>query len=140
MNRKRIKEFHCIVDGLKRIRKDIGIYQRRAENSSGKLMTDIARGSSPEFPYIETRTKIESYDHSKEDEYIRKLRCREAEFDCMIMEAENWLEEIQDPTLYNIFAMKMKNNMTDSQIAAELGYSRSRITQIINKYLQPDKD
>ena len=58
----------------------------------------------------------------------------------MVMEAENWLKEIQDPQLYGIFRRKMKDNMTDSQIAEELGYSRSRITQIINKYLQPDKD
>jgi len=58
----------------------------------------------------------------------------------MVMEAENWLKEIQDPQLYGIFRRKMKDNMTDSQIAEELGYSRSRITQIINKYLQLDKD
>ena len=84
--------------------------------------------------------KIESFDHSKEDEYLRELRRREAEFDLMVMEAENWLKEIQDPQLYGIFRRKMKDNMTDSQIAEELGYSRSRITQIINKYLQLDKD
>ncbi|MEI3515845.1 MAG: helix-turn-helix domain-containing protein [Clostridia bacterium] len=58
----------------------------------------------------------------------------------MVMEAENWLKEIQGPQLYGIFRRKMKDNMTDSQIAEELGYSRSRITQIINKYLQLDKD
>ena len=114
--------------------------QKKAERSGGKLMTDVARGSSPEFPYTETRMKIESFYHSKEDEYLRELRRREAEFDLMVMEAENWLKDIQDPQLYGIFRRKMKDNMTDSQIAEELGYSRSRITQIINKYLQPDKD
>ena len=140
MDRERMKAFHCIMGELKRIRKDIRTYQKKAERSGGKLMTDVARGSSPEFPYTETRMKMESFDHSKEDEYLRELRRREAEFDLMVMEAENWLKEIQDPQLYGIFRRKMKDNMTDSQIAEELGYSRSRITQIINKYLQLDKD
>lgn len=59
MDRERMKAFHCIMGELKRIRKDIRTYQKKAERSGGKLMTDVARGSSPEFPYTETRMKIE---------------------------------------------------------------------------------
>lgn len=140
MNRERLSQYRHIESTLKRLRKDIKRLRGRAEASTGEVIPDVAKGSSPEFPYTATRVKIESIDHTKQDRYLRLLAIREAEYGEMIIEFEEWLSEIKDPLRYDIFVMKTRDNMTDKQIGDELGYSRSRITQMINGYLQEDKD
>ena len=140
MERERLTQYRHIESALKYLRKEIRRLERRAAASEGEIMPDIAKGSSPEFPYAKTRMKIESIDHTKQDRYLRLLAIREAEYDEMLIELENWLSEIKDPLKYDIFSMKIRNNMTDKEIGLELGYSRARITQIINDYLQEDKD
>lgn len=136
MDKQRIKEFKYLESALKQLRKEIKQLSSRAERSSGKVISDVSKGSSPEFPYIETRMKIESIDNTKRDSYLRLLSIREAEYTEKIIELEEWLSEIKDPLVYSIFKLKLRNNLTDKQIGDELGYSRSRITQIINDYLK----
>lgn len=140
MNRDRLLQYRHIESALKNIRREIKRLRRRAEESTGETIPDVAKGSSPEFPYAATRIKIESIDHTKQDRYLRLLTIREAEYEEILAELEDWLSEIKDPLRYDVLSMKTRNNMTDKQIGDELGYSRSRITQIINDYLQEDKD
>ena len=140
MNRERLLQYRHIESALKNIRREIRRLKRRAAESTGEIIPDIAKGSSSEFPYAVTRIKIESIDHTKQDRYLRLLTIREAEYEELLAELEDWLSEIKNPLRYDIFSLKMRNNMTDKQIGDELGYSRSRVTQIINDYLQEDKD
>ncbi len=137
MDRGRLEQYEKLSAELNRLRKEIRKIDKAAKrNEEGVRIPDIATGSSPEFPYIQTRIKIESVDRSKYDRYVRELKCREAEYYEMIIELEEWLKDIKDPLLYRIFKWKMKDGMSDQRIADELGYSRSRITQIINGYLK----
>lgn len=140
MNRERLIQYRQIESALKTLRKEIKRLHRQAEQSHGTVIPDVAKGSSPEFPYTSTRIKIESIDHTKQDRYFKLLTIREAEYQEMLLELEEWLSEIDEPLKYNIFSLKMRNNMTDKQIGDELGYSRARVTQIINNYLREDKD
>lgn len=140
MNKERLKEFRHIEAALKTIRKDIKRCSKCIEQSTGTIVHDVTLGSSPEFPYIARHYQISGVDTSSRDKYLKILRRREADFNDKILEFEEWLEGIEDPLEYNILRLKVKNNLTDGQIGAELGYSRSRITQLINAYLSLDKD
>lgn len=136
MDRERLEQYRHIEAALKLIRKDIAQINKAINRSTSKVIPDIARGSSSEFPYIETRFKIESYDFRKKDRYMAKLRRREADYEEKLLELEEWLEAEPDPLIYSIIKLKLRNNLTDEEIGAELGYSRSRITQILNNYLE----
>lgn len=136
MDKERLEQYRFIEAALKSIRKDLAAYSRNAERSQGRLISDVAKGSSLEFPYTERRIKIESYDHTAHDKWLRKLKLREAEYEEILKDTEEWLEKINDPIIYSIFRLKLKDNLTNQQIGNELGYSRSRITQIINAYLK----
>lgn len=138
MDKERLEQYRFIEAALKSIRKDLVAYSRNAERSQGRLISDVAKGSSLEFPYTERRIKIESYDHTVHDKWIRKLKLREAEYENLIREVEGWLDSIDDTLIYTIFRLKLRNNMTNQEIGDELGYSKSRITQLINAYLRED--
>ena len=137
MDRERLEQYEKLSAELHRLRKEIRQIDRAAKrNEEGITIPDVATGSSPEFPYIQTRIKVESVDRRKFDEYVNKLKSREAEYQEMVIELEEWLEDIQDPLLYRIFKLKLKDGMSDKRIGTELVYSRSRITQMINGYLK----
>lgn len=137
MNKERIKQYKAIKCALTQIRKDIEEYTKKAE-TPGKLMSDIAKGSSAEFPYLPTRMKIESYDNTRQTKYIKKLKRRKQEYENMIEEVEEWIDGIDDPLLYAIFRMKLRNNMTEEEIGRELGYSQQRINQLMRAALKED--
>ena len=101
-------------------------------------MTDVAKGSSPEFPYLPSRMKIESIDNTTEDKWARLLREREAEYAEAIEEVEEWVNHIDDPLIYHIFRQKLRYGKTNAEIGEELNYSRQRIDQLINGYLKED--
>ena len=138
MNKKRLEQYKYIVAALDSIRHDLKTYAGRAERAEGHVITDVAKGSSPEFPYLETRMKIESVDNTTGDKWTRRLRQREAEYEHMIADVEEWVDQIEDPLLYFIFRKKLRENMTNAQIGEAVGYSRQRIDQLINEYLKED--
>ena len=138
MNKKRLEEYRSMVKALEGIRKDLRKYASRVERSEGHVMTDVAKGSSPEFPYLPSRMKIESIDNTTGDKWARLLREREAEYEKAIEEVEEWVDHIDDPLIYHIFRQKLRHGKTNAEIGEELNYSRQRIDQLINGYLQED--
>lgn len=136
MDRERLEEYEKLQKGLSFLRKEIRKTENAIRRNNGTTIPDIATGSSPEFPYIRTKVKIESVDLTRHDEYVRKLKKRETEYQNLVVELEDWLEDIQDPLLYTIFKLKLKDGLSDKQIGEELGYCRSRITQLINEHLK----
>ena len=137
MDRERLEQYEKLNAELSRLRKEIRQIDRAAKRSEdGICIPDVATGSSPEYPYLHTRVKVESVDKRKFDGYIQKLKSREKEYHARVIELEDWLEDIEDPLLYRIFKLKLKDGMSDKRIGDELGYSRSRITQMINGHLK----
>ena len=66
------------------------------------------------------------------------MRRKEAELQDEIAKLEEWLEGVEDGLTYSILRLKLRNGLSDAEIGRELGYSRSRITQIINDCLKED--
>lgn len=75
----------------------------------------------------------------KNGEQMQRLKKREAEYQKTKADVEEWIDQIKDPLAHAIFCMKLEG-ITDKEIGAQLGYSRSRITQIIEKKLAKPKD
>lgn len=75
----------------------------------------------------------------KNGEQMQRLRKREAEYQKTKADMEEWINKIEDPITHAIFCMKLEGK-THKEIGAQLGYSRSRITQIIEKNLGKPKD
>lgn len=138
MNKKRLEEYRNMTVALESIRKDLRKYASRVERAEGHVITDVAKGSSPEFPYMPSRMKIESIDNTTGDKWARLLREREAEYAETIAEVEAWVYQIEDPLLYHIFRQKLRHGKTNAEIGEELNYSRQRIDQLINGYLRED--
>ena len=137
MTKNKIKAYRAIESALKQIRRDIDLCQKKIEKP-GKLISDVAKGSSPEFPYLATRMKVESYDKTGQTKYIERLKRRERDLFEALTEVEEWLEDINDPIIYSIFRMKLRNNMSEEEIGRELGYSQQRINQLVREALKED--
>ena len=75
----------------------------------------------------------------KNVEQMQRLKTREAEYQKTKADVEEWINKIEDPLAHAIFCMKLEGK-THKEIGEQLGYSRSRITQIIEKNLGKPKD
>lgn len=138
MDRKRLKEYRAIEAAIKSIKKDIERTARRIDTAKRIPASDSVKGSSTEFPYIETVQRIQGYNIREEEKLLARLRRKEAELQDEIAKLEEWLEGVEDGLTYSILRLKLRNGLSDAEIGRELGYSRSRITQIINDYLKED--
>ena len=47
---------------------------------------------------------------------------------------ENWLDSVPDPEMRDILRLQYINGLTQEEIAAELGYSRSAIAMKLNRF------
>lgn len=137
MTKDKIRAYRAIEAALKQVRKDIELCRKKIDKP-GRLISDVAKGSSPEFPYLPTRMKVESYDKTDQVKYIELLKKREQDLAGLIEEVELWLSDMNDPTIYAIFRMKLRNNMSEEEIGKELGYSRQRINQLVRAALKED--
>ena len=138
MDRKRLKEYRAIEAAIKSIKKDIERTALRIDTAKRIPASDSVKGSSTEFPYIETVQRIQGYNIREEEKLLARMRRKEAELQDEIAKLEDWLEGVEDGLTYSILRLKLRNGLSDAEIGRELGYSRSRITQIINDCLKED--
>lgn len=135
MTKERLEQLKYIEKSLKEIRDDIAKLNRSIAQSTGRVFTDIAKGSMMEFPYIERHYEIQGVDMSHYDQLNVKLREKESKLQEKLFELENWLDGIEEEKLYLIFRLKYREGMTNKQIGEKLNYDHSRISQLINNYL-----
>ena len=57
-----------------------------------------------------------------------------------IHDMEDELEHIEDPVIRNIFRLYYQDGLSEEQVADQIGYSRSRISQMINEFWSGQKD
>ncbi len=138
MTKERLERLRYIEKALKAVKDDIQKLNRRIANSTGRNCADKVKCSMSEFPYIETRCRIEGVDRAAYYRLKAKLERKEAELQERFSELEDWLEGIEDEKLYLIFRLKYRNGMTNKEIAEEIGYDKSRVSQLINGYLRSE--
>lgn len=136
MTKERLNELRFIEKSIKSIQNDIKKTTDDLQDAKEKVYTDVVKGSIPEHPYIERHVQIKGIDCSSHEKLIKRLRERENELQEKLLDLEKWLDGIEDERLYLIFRMKYRNGLTNKEIADELGYDKSRISQLISGYLK----
>lgn len=140
MTKERLEELRYIEKSIKVIQGDIKKINEDMQNVTGKVCTDVVKGSTSEYPYIERHFQIEGVDYHSYERLRKKMQVKEQELQSKLAELEEWLEEIEDERLYLIFRMKYRNGLTNEQIGREIGFTAGRISQMIHKYLRESKD
>lgn len=136
MTKERLEQLKYIELALKNIRDDIAKLNLSISQSTGKVFTDVTKGSMTEHPYIERHYTVEGVNMSSCDRLRAKLRVREDELQERLLELETWLEGIKNEKLYLIFRLKYRKGMTWGQIGAEIGYHRTRVSRLHDEYLK----
>lgn len=124
--------------------KELGLYKAlktRIERNEKKLERLKARdipvingkvkGSSPNYPYIETHYNVQMYEPKEMDKYSTHIHNLEK---CInddkkrIQQIENFINSIEEPELQVIFEMRVYDKMGWIEIAAELDEDKDRTT------------
>lgn len=135
MDKKRLKRHRGNKSRLKRIDQKITeLCSREVEVVSGKVV-----GSSEDFPYIEVRTSVQMYDPEENDNLNKQIRRKEAERFALwkeVHEVEEYIENIPDPEIKDIFELSFVEGKKQREIAEQLHIDRSYVSKKINSYLK----
>lgn len=137
MDKKKLKQYRALLKEQEINDKAIDkLYDRAAEIPTvlGKVV-----GSSKDFPYTEVRTTVQMDEPRESDEIERRLRIRKVrqeQIRSAVVEIEEFISGIPDSTDRQIFELMYLEGKKQREVAEAVGYSRSRISQIIGIYLK----
>lgn len=137
MTKKKLKQYGALKREIELIDTKLDQLYDRQKNIPTVL--GKVKGSSPEFPYIETRPTV-YMDEPGESDQIKKLirmkTSRKTAAMDTVLEVEEFIAAIQDSTARQIFELTFLEEKKQQEVADQVGYSRSRISQIIKEYLK----
>lgn len=97
------------------------------------------KGSSREFPYIETHMTV-IMDEPKRSDSIARQRIinqkRKERVNKIMIDIEEFIAGIPDSTHRQIFEMVFLDGKTQQDAGEIVGYSKGRVSQIISQYLK----
>lgn len=137
MTEKEVIQYNALIARVERNKEKIlDLKLKEIPVISGKV-----RGSSPNFPYIETHMCVEMKEPKENDKIIRRIRALEKcveEDGRKIEEIDKLYADITDNELKTIFDMRVYEGKTWYDIAAELGEDKTRTTysRKLKKYLE----
>lgn len=137
MTKKRLKQYRALLKEQELNDKAIDkLYDRAAGVPTvlGKVV-----GSSHDFPYTEVRTTVQMDEPRESDEISRRLRIRKArqdEINKEVLEIEQFIAGISESIDRQIFELTYLHGKKQREVAEAVGYSRSRISQILSAYLK----
>lgn len=137
MDKKTLRQYRALLK--EQILNDKAIdklYDRAAQVPTvlGKVI-----GSSHDFPYTKVRTTVQMDEPKEADEIERRLRIRkerQEQIRAAVLEIEQFIAGIPDSNARQIFEMAYIEGIKQHEIADEVGYSRGRVSQIIDQYLK----
>ena len=118
------------------LKKELKIYARQ-ENIPEVL--GKVTGSSLDFPYTEVRTTVKMSEPKENDAIKRLIRIKEKrkeEVNRLLVEIEEFIAGIPDSITRQIFELTYIDGKKQREVATTVRYSRSRVSQIINRYLK----
>ena len=137
MDKKTLKQYRALLRERELNTKAIDRLYDRLDNVpvvAGKVV-----GSSRNFPYTEVRTTVQMDEPVESDEINRRLKIREdrqEKIRAAVLEIEEFIAAIPDSAARQIFEMSYIEGKRQREIADTIGYSRGRIPQIINQFLE----
>ena len=135
MDKKKLSQLRPLKKELELIDKKLDRLYDRQENVPVVLGKVV--GSSKDFPYTEVRMTVQMDEPKEADEISKQMRKqRREQVESLITEIEQFIAEIPDSRDRQIFELIYIDGKKQREVAGIAGYSRSRISQIINGYLK----
>lgn len=136
MDKKKLHQYKSLLREIPKLKKDIANLEKRLSNIpvvAGKVMK-----SSDNFPYIEEYLSVEMQEPKLATELKMQIKIKEelleqSERDKTAI--EKFISEIPNSNDRQVFGMYFLENKKQQTIARILGYERSSISKIVNKYL-----
>jgi DNA-directed RNA polymerase specialized sigma24 family protein len=125
------------LEQLKSLKQEVKQLQDEIRNMP--LTTDSVKGSMAEFPYTYHSIKIEGIDQSTAKRLRNKLERKLKELQESILEMEIWLDTVNDSETRTILRLTYRNGLTQEEIGAEMGYSRSAVEMKIKRFFEKNK-
>ena len=137
MDRKRLDQYRALQKEIPKLKNKIKNLEERL--SKVPIVSDKIMKSSDSFPYLIEHLKVEAEEPKaateiKKQIMINEKRLVDAEREKTIIEV--FVKNIPDSTDRQIFEMIFLQGKKHWEVADELGYSRSRITQKISEKLK----
>ena len=137
MTKKKLKQYGALRKEIEIIDDKLDkLYERQSNIPT--IMGKVT-GSSSEFPYIEVHTTVQM-DEPGEADSVKKLisikKARKKQVSAVMLEVEEFISAIPDSTVRQIFELTFLEEKKQQEVADKVGYSRSRISQIIKEYLK----
>lgn len=137
MDKEKLKQYIPLKKELKMLDKKLEKLYARQENIPEVL--GKVTGSSLDFPYTEVRTTVKMSEPKENDAIKRLIRIKEKrkeEVNKLLVEIEEFIAGIPDSITRQIFELTYIDGKKQREVATTVRYSRSRVSQIINRYLK----
>lgn len=137
MDKKTLNQYRALLREIPKLKKDIDKLYKRLEGVptvAGKVTK-----SSDNFPYIEEHVKVEMEEPKQATEIKQQIRYKELRLDKAEREKteiEKFIAGIEDSTDRQIFELRFIEGKKQYEVGDEIGYSESRVSQIISSYLK----
>lgn len=137
VDKKKLMQHKALEREKRKLQAEIGKLYDKLENVP--VVLGKVKGSSKDFPYIEQHVTVQMAEPRTADENARKIlekkkRLRTVETE--LEEIRTFVDGIEDATTRQIFEMAFLEGKKQREIGDEIGYSRSRISQIISDVLK----
>ena len=137
MDKKTLRQYRALLK--EQILNDKAIDKLYERASQVPTVMGKVVGSSHDFPYTEVRTSVQMDEPKEAYEIERRLRIRkerQEQIRAAVLEIDQFIAGIPDSNARQIFEMAYIEGIKQHEIADEVGYSRGRVSQIIDQYLK----
>lgn len=137
MDKKTLRQYRTLKKELKDLDRKLDKLYDKSSNIPDVL--GKVTGSSAEFPYIEVHPTVQMAEPRANDNINRLIRAKKNRRDMVekvAVEVEEFIQQIPDSTGRIVFEEVFISGKKQNAVADELGYTKGRVTQIINKYVK----
>lgn len=135
MNKEELGKYTCYKKRVEKLKSDIKeLKMKDVDTVAAKV-----KGSMREHPYTERRFSVQMEVPREVERISGQIAKKKLEVDALetsMREIEQFIENIEDVHVKSIFEYRYIQGMTCEDIGKELGYTHSRISQIISNYLK----
>lgn len=135
MTQEELKEYQAICKRMKQLDEKI----KKETTRQIEIVQGKVKGSSSEYPYIETHMSIEMHEPRQADKSIQKKLIYEYERKKLQQKKEaieDYIDSIPDIQIKTIFQYVVIDGKTLRETGKEIGYSKGRISQMIKKFFE----
>lgn len=139
MTKQKLSEYPALKKRCEKLKGDIeDLRYKDIDVVSGKV-----KGSMDSHPYIERRFTVEMEVPEEAKKVREKISDKEREVEELEMkmrEVEEFIDGIEDVHVKTIFEYRYLEGMSVDAVAEKYGYTKGRISQIVSKLFENQKD